>query len=111
MSRLGRALGGKPETFAGLSGLGDLIVTCTSGHSRNRHVGEALGRGEKLPDILRAMGMVVAEGVDTTRGMCALAHRVGVEVPIAEQIFAILYEGLEPERAIRNLMTRSAKSE
>ena len=111
MSRLGSALGGKAETFAGLSGLGDLIVTCTSGHSRNRHVGEALGRGEKLPDILKDMGMIVAEGVDTTRGVCALAHRVGVEVPIAEQIFAILYEGLEPKYAIRNLMTRSAKSE
>jgi glycerol-3-phosphate dehydrogenase (NAD(P)+) len=111
MSRLGIALGGQAATFSGLSGIGDLIVTCCSGHSRNRHVGEELGRGKSLREILDAMGMVVAEGVPTTRGACALAHRVGVEVPIAEQVFAILYEKQEPGRAIRLLMGRSAKPE
>ncbi len=111
MSRLGVALGGNAATFAGLSGLGDLIVTCTSGHSRNRHVGEELGRGKKLPEILKAMGMVVAEGVTTTRGACALAHACRVEVPIAEQIYAILYGDLAPEQAIRTLMTRAARAE
>ena len=111
MGRLGMALGGSAATFSGLSGVGDLIVTCCSGHSRNRHVGEALGRGRKLDEILREMGMVVAEGVPTARGACALAHRVGVEVPICEQIFAILYENLEPSRAIHTLMTRAARAE
>ncbi len=111
MSRLGEALGGSPATFSGLSGIGDLIVTCTSGHSRNRHVGEELGRGKKLPEILKEMGMVVAEGVPTAKGACALAHKAGVEVPICEQIYAMLYEELDPETALRNLMTRAAKAE
>lgn len=74
MGRLGELLGGKAQTFSGLSGIGDLIVTCTSGHSRNRHVGEELGRGKKLPEILASMGMVVAEGVTTAKGAHALAR-------------------------------------
>ncbi len=111
MSRLGVALGGRAETFSGLSGIGDLIVTCCSGHSRNRHVGEELGRGRALPDILKEMGMVVAEGVTTCRGVCALGHRAGVETPIADQIYAMLYENLSPAIAIRNLMTRAARAE
>ena len=80
MGRLGELLGGQARTFSGLSGIGDLIVTCTSGHSRNRHVGEELGRGRKLPESLRSMGMVVAEGVTTARGAYALARRVGAEL-------------------------------
>lgn len=111
MSRLGVALGGRAETFSGLSGIGDLIVTCCSGHSRNRHVGEELGRGKKLADILSEMGMMVAEGVTTCRGVCALAHRAGVETPISDQIYGMLYENLAPEIAIRNLMTRAARAE
>ncbi len=111
MSRLGEALGGSPATFSGLSGIGDLIVTCTSGHSRNRHVGEELGRGKTLQEILDAMGMVVAEGVPTARGACALAHKAGVEVPICEQIYAMLYENRDPREAVRSLMTRAARAE
>ncbi len=111
MGRLGELLGGKAQTFNGLSGIGDLIVTCTSGHSRNRHVGEELGRGKKLPEILQAMGMVVAEGVTTTRGAYALARRTGAETPIIDEIYAILYENRDVPSAIRNLMSRSAKPE
>ncbi len=111
MSRLGVALGGEAATFSGLSGIGDLIVTCCSGHSRNRHVGEELGRGKKLDEILQAMGMVVAEGVPTARGACALAHQKQVEVPICEQVLAILQGQQEPAAAIRTLMTRAARAE
>lgn len=111
MSRLGIALGGQAATFSGLSGIGDLIVTCCSGHSRNRHVGEELGRGKTLEEILKAMGMSVAEGVFTTKGACSLAHSAKVEIPIAEQIYAVLYNNQNPASAIKTLMTRSAKSE
>ncbi|MDD3155147.1 MAG: NAD(P)-dependent glycerol-3-phosphate dehydrogenase [Victivallaceae bacterium] len=111
MARLGVALGGKAATFSGLSGIGDLIVTCSSRHSRNRHVGEALGRGEKLEDILHQMDMVVAEGVPTTLGGWTLAHRHGVETPIIDQMYEILYHGKDPKTAVRELMTRSAKAE
>ena len=111
MSRLGVTLGGEAATFSGLSGIGDLIVTCCSGHSRNRHVGEELGRGKKLDEILQAMGMVVAEGVPTARGACALAHQKQVEVPICEQVLAILQGQQEPAAAIRTLMTRAARAE
>ncbi len=111
MSRLGAALGGNPSTFAGLAGIGDLIVTCCSKFSRNRHVGEELGRGKTLPEIQQSMGMSVAEGVTTARGICALASRTAVEVPIARQVYAILYENLSAKQALHNLMTRAAKSE
>ncbi|WP_288561204.1 NAD(P)H-dependent glycerol-3-phosphate dehydrogenase, partial [uncultured Victivallis sp.] len=111
MGRLGELLGGKAQTFSGLSGIGDLIVTCTSGHSRNRHVGEELGRGKKLPEILASMGMVVAEGVTTAKGAHALARRVGAETPIIDEIYAVLHEGRNVPDAIRNLMSRSAKPE
>lgn len=111
MGRLGELLGGKAQTFSGLSGIGDLIVTCTSGHSRNRHVGEELGRGKKLPEILEAMGMVVAEGVSTAKGAYALARQVKAETPIIDEIYACLYEGRNVSEAIRNLMSRSAKPE
>ena len=111
MSRLGEALGGKRATFSGLSGIGDLIVTCCSGHSRNRHVGEALGKGKTLDIILKEMGMVVAEGVPTAKGIRTLAKAAGVEIPIIDEIYAVLYENRPAKEAIISLMTRSAKSE
>lgn len=111
MSRLGVALGGDAQTFAGLSGVGDLIVTCCSGHSRNRHVGEELGRGRKLDDIIRSMGMVVAEGVVTAKGAKHFSELANVETPIITEIYNILYNEKSPETAIRELMTRSPKQE
>ncbi len=111
MGRLGELLGGKAATFSGLSGIGDLIVTCTSGHSRNRHVGEELGRGKKLADILKKMGMVVAEGVWTAKGAYALSRKVGAETPIIDEIYRLLYEDRDVTEAIQSLMTRAAKSE
>ncbi|MDR0932153.1 MAG: NAD(P)-dependent glycerol-3-phosphate dehydrogenase [Victivallales bacterium] len=111
MGRLGELLGGSAQTFSGLSGIGDLIVTCTSGHSRNRHVGEELGRGKKLPQILESMGMVVAEGVTTAKGAYALARKVGASTPIIDEIYAILYCNRDVPDAIHNLMSRTAKPE
>lgn len=111
MSRLGAALGGETATFSGLSGIGDLIVTCCSGHSRNRHVGEELGRGRKLGEIIQSMGMVVAEGVPTTLGAYTLAGAHQVETPITGVLYDILYRDLEPGAAVEMLMTRSAKKE
>lgn len=111
MSRLGEALGGASATFAGLSGIGDLIVTCCSGHSRNRHVGEELGRGKSLAEIQAAMGLVVAEGVTCARGAKFLADRAEVETPIINEIYQILYNNKSPKLAINELMTRSAKQE
>lgn len=111
MGRLGMALGGKSETFAGLSGIGDLIVTCTSRHSRNRYVGEELGKGRSIDEITAGMGMVVAEGVRTCRGAYELARRAGVETPIIHQMYRILYEAQSPEQAIFELMNRNARPE
>lgn len=111
LSRLGHALGGRPETFSGLSGIGDMIVTCCSGHSRNRHVGEELGRGRDLETIVAEMGMVVAEGVRTARSARELARRAGVDTPIIDQVHASLYEGKDPRQAVRDLMTRQPKME
>jgi glycerol-3-phosphate dehydrogenase (NAD(P)+) len=111
MARLGEALGGRPETFSGLSGIGDLIVTCMSRHSRNRHVGEELGKGRKMEDIQREMGMVVAEGVKTASSAYDLARRVGVETPIIDEVHAGLYENKDPRKAVRDLMLRDAKPE
>jgi glycerol-3-phosphate dehydrogenase (NAD(P)+) len=111
MARLGKALGGKPETFAGLSGVGDLMVTCMSRHSRNRHVGEELGRGRSLDSIQSEMGMTVAEGVKTVLAAHELAHQKGVAIPIIDEVYAALYEGKDPAQAARDLMTREGKSE
>jgi glycerol-3-phosphate dehydrogenase (NAD(P)+) len=111
MARLGAALGGRPETFSGLSGIGDLIVTCTSRHSRNRHVGEELGRGRRLEDILRDLGGQVAEGVTTVRSAFRLARRVDAETPIIDQVHAALYDGRDPRQAVRELMAREGKAE
>ncbi len=110
MSRLGCALGARPETFAGLSGMGDLIVTCTSRHSRNRSVGERLGRGESIQAILGSMAMV-AEGVDNTRVVCTLARERGVEMPIAAQVQALCFEGRAAGDAVAELMGRENKTE
>jgi glycerol-3-phosphate dehydrogenase (NAD(P)+) len=110
IARLGHALGARPETFSGLAGMGDLIATAMSRHSRNRHLGEAIGRGMTLEAALSATPMVV-EGVGTARAATDLARQHGVELPIAEQVCAILYEGKSARTAIRELLTREHKAE
>lgn len=110
MMRLGTALGAKRETLAGLAGMGDLVLTCTGDLSRNRFVGIELARGKQLPEILASMRMV-AEGVGTTAAARLLAQKAGVEMPITEQMFAVLYEGRPPKDALRELMERRLKSE
>jgi len=110
MMRLAAALGARPETLSGLAGLGDLVLTCTGALSRNRHVGVELGKGRKLPEILAGMRMV-AEGVDTARPLLALAREHGIEMPITEQVDAILHRGQSPQDAIREIMDRPLKRE
>jgi glycerol-3-phosphate dehydrogenase (NAD(P)+) len=110
IQRLGRALGGNPQTFAGLSGVGDLVVTCTSEHSRNRALGERMGAGRSLEDVLDEMDMV-AEGVHTTRAVYQLARRHGVETPIIDAVQAVLFDDKRPGQMVKRLMTRSAKHE
>jgi len=110
MTRLGVALGADPATFAGLAGMGDLVLTCTGDLSRNRTVGMELGRGRKLEDILGGMKMV-AEGVKTTLSAYQLACRLKVDVPITEQVYRILYEGKDPRQAVADLMLRGLKHE
>ena len=111
ITRLVVACGGRSETMAGLAGIGDLVLTCTGGLSRNRSVGVELGRGRKLPEIVAGMHGMVAEGIFTTTAAVGLAHARRVEMPITEQIHAILHEGKSPRQAIHELMTRSGKSE
>ena len=111
MTRLTVACGGRAETMAGLAGLGDLVLTCTGGLSRNRSVGVELGRGKKLPEIIAGMHGMVAEGVFTTNAAVGLAQTRGVEMPITQQMHAILHDGKSPREAIQELMTRSGKSE
>jgi glycerol-3-phosphate dehydrogenase (NAD(P)+) len=108
--RLGTKLGGKRETFQGLGGIGDLMVTCFSGHSRNRHVGESLGRGEKIGDILAAMPMV-AEGVPTTYSAYECAAKLGVETPIIDQVRAVLEGTVSARAALGRLLMRDPKAE
>jgi glycerol-3-phosphate dehydrogenase (NAD(P)+) len=103
-------MGAKATTFAGLAGLGDLVLTCNSELSRNRTVGVRLGRGESLEEILASMKMV-AEGVRTTKAACRLARCYGVEMPIAEEVHHILFEGKSPRRATADLMLRQPKPE
>lgn len=110
ISRLGVARGANPLTFAGLSGLGDLVVTCMSEHSRNRYVGEELGRGRALDDILKSMKMV-AEGVGTTKVAYALAVETGVEMPITAEMYRVMFEGKDPRTAVTDLMSRPPRSE
>jgi glycerol-3-phosphate dehydrogenase (NAD(P)+) len=111
MTRLVVACGGRAETMAGLAGLGDLVLTCTGGLSRNRSVGVELGRGRKLPEIITGMHGMVAEGVFTTTAAVGLARARRVEMPITEQMHAILHQGKPPKDAIQELMTRTGKSE
>ena len=111
MTRLVIACGGRQDTMSGLAGLGDLVLTCTGGLSRNRSVGVELGRGRQLPEIIAAMHGMVAEGVFTTHAAVELARVRGVEMPITAQMDAILHHGKSPRDAIHELMTRSAKSE
>lgn len=108
--RLGTAMGAKPITFAGLSGMGDLIVTCMSRHSRNRYVGEQIGKGRKLDDILKEMVMV-AEGVKTTKSAYALSKKYQVEMPITTQVYQILFEDKNAGDAMKDLMMRGPKEE
>jgi glycerol-3-phosphate dehydrogenase (NAD(P)+) len=111
ITRLVIACGGRQETMSGLAGLGDLVLTCTGGLSRNRHVGVELGRGHNLPEIMASMHGMVAEGIFTTQAAMGLARARNVEMPITEQMYAILHDGKSPSDAIHQLMTRSAKSE
>ena len=111
ITRLSVACGGRRDTLAGLSGFGDLVLTCTGSLSRNRTVGEALGKGRKLPEILESLGGKVAEGVRTTQAALGLARRHGIEMPITEQMELILEEGKDPREAIRDLMLRPGKGE
>jgi glycerol-3-phosphate dehydrogenase (NAD(P)+) len=111
ITRLAVACGGRRETLAGLSGVGDLVLTCTGSLSRNRTVGQALGQGRKLPEILDSLGGKVAEGVLTTRAALGLARQHGIEMPIAEQMELILDEDKDPREAIKALMLRPGKDE
>lgn len=110
ITRLGLRLGARRETFFGLAGIGDLILTCTGELSRNRHVGHELGLGKPLRDII-AESQMVAEGVATTRSIHRLARRCAIEMPICEQIYRVLYENKDPRQAIIDLMSRKLKGE
>ncbi len=110
ITRLGVRLGARRETFFGLAGIGDLILTCTGELSRNRHLGFELGLGKSLPAIIAESSMV-AEGVGTTRSLHRLARKCGIEMPIAEQVYRVLYGGKDPRQAIVDLMSRKLKRE
>ena len=110
LTRLGLTLGAKSETFTGMAGLGDLILTCTDNQSRNRRFGLALGQGKDVEQALRSIGPAV-EGYRNTREVVALAKRNGVEMPICEQIYAVLYQGKPPRQAAIDLLSRSRKTE
>jgi len=110
ISRVGVACGAKAETFSGLSGLGDLTVTCFSRQSRNRALGERIGKGEKIADILPTLSSV-AEGYPTAKSAAQLADRLGVEAPIIREVHALLFEGKSPRDAMRSLVMRDSKSE
>jgi glycerol-3-phosphate dehydrogenase (NAD(P)+) len=110
ITRLGLALGGKLETFAGLAGMGDLVLTCTGALSRNRTVGVQLGQGKKLDDILRD-AKFVAEGIKTSKSAKQLSEQHGIDMPITTEMYRVLYEGESPRDAVKRLMTRSLKAE
>jgi glycerol-3-phosphate dehydrogenase (NAD(P)+) len=111
MTRLAIACGGQRDTMAGLSGIGDLVLTCTGGLSRNRTVGVELGKGRKLADIIASLNGKVAEGVRTTTAALGLAQRHGVEMPITKQMALVLHEDKSPRDAIHDLMTRPGRTE
>ncbi len=108
--RLGQKMGANPFTFSGLTGVGDLIVTCTSMHSRNRRVGIAIGQGKSLQEALDSIHMV-AEGVKTTRAAYKIGRQLQVELPITNQAYQVLFEGLDPKTAVQNLMNRNLRNE
>jgi len=108
--RIGIALGGRRETFQGLSGIGDLMVTCFSRHSRNRGFGERLGKGESVADIKKSM-IMIAEGVPTALSTYELARKIGLETPILDQVYAVLYEQKSPREAMHHLLTRDPRPE
>jgi glycerol-3-phosphate dehydrogenase (NAD(P)+) len=110
MVRTGKKMGADPMTFSGLSGVGDLVTTCLSKHSRNRYVGEQIGLGRKLPDVLASMTMV-AEGIETTRSGYALAQKLGIEMPITTEVYKVLFDNKPPVEAINDLMIRHPKPE
>lgn len=110
ITRMGVALGANPQTFLGLTGVGDLIVTCTSGHSRNRSAGIRLGQGESMASVQKNMGMVV-EGIETCRAANVLSQEEGITMPIVEHMYRVLFEDLDVQDAAILLMTRSKKSE
>lgn len=110
ITRLGIKCGARVHTFSGISGIGDLIVTCTSRHSRNRYVGEQLAQGKTLTEITESMEMV-AEGIKTTEAAVGLSKKFDVDMPITHEIHKILFKGLDPRIGVKNLMTRAAKSE
>ncbi|WP_218353465.1 NAD(P)H-dependent glycerol-3-phosphate dehydrogenase [Alteromonas lipotrueiana] len=110
LTRLGVRLGAQPETFMGMAGLGDLVLTCTDNQSRNRRFGLALGAGKQVDEAMAEIGQVV-EGFRNTEEVHTLAARVGVEMPICEQIYAVLYEGKMPKEAALALLSRSLKTE
>jgi glycerol-3-phosphate dehydrogenase (NAD(P)+) len=110
ITRLGLALGANAKTFAGLAGMGDLVLTCTSDLSRNHTVGVQLGKGKALQEIIKDMQMV-AEGIKTTQSAYDLAKKVGVDMPITEQVYEILYKGKDPKKALKELMTRELQVE
>lgn len=110
MIRFGEAFGANRSTFAGLAGMGDLITTCCSPHGRNRHVGERLGKGEPLQQILDSMNSV-AEGVTTTRSVYEIAKQQNIDMPITRSIYRVLFEGLDPAVATSELMMRPSRPE
>ncbi len=110
MARLGVAMGGELQTFSGLAGMGDLVLTCTGGLSRNRTLGSRLGKGEKLDDIMRGT-KTVAEGVKTARAARDLAQKYNIAMPIVEEVYQLLYEGKDPKLAVKDLMNRELRAE
>ncbi|MCM8795616.1 MAG: NAD(P)-dependent glycerol-3-phosphate dehydrogenase [Candidatus Omnitrophica bacterium] len=110
ISRLGEAMGAKPSTFSGISGLGDLVTTCISPYSRNRFVGEQIGRGKALKEIIAHMEMV-AEGISTTKSAYGLSRKYKVDMPITKEVYCVLYRNKSPFKAVRDLMTRARKCE
>lgn len=110
MKRMGAVMGAHPDTFSGLTGMGDLIVTCTSKHSRNRYVGQQIGQGKKLDEIIKSMNMV-AEGVKTTKSVYDWAVKSGIDMPITKAVYRVLFENEDPKDALNTLMTRDPKDE
>ncbi|MDY6012857.1 NAD(P)H-dependent glycerol-3-phosphate dehydrogenase [Clostridium sp.] len=110
ISRVGTALGGKVETFFGLTGMGDLIVTCTSMHSRNRRAGILIGKGKSLDDSLKEVGMIV-EGVKACKAFYELNREIGVSMPITDALYSVLFENKNPKKAVQELMLREKKNE